>query len=250
MHIDAVVLAGGDAAQVDPALSGPKSLIEIGGRPMISYVMDALSGCPALGEVVLALPEGAEKQPFEVFGGLVMGGTTGVVDAITKSINLVGESGYILIVSSDTPMISSMAINDFLDNCRQKEAQIYYSIITQEATQAAFPETRRTYMRLKDGAFTGGNVHLAEKATFLRNITQGNQLFNLRKNPISLISLLGIGFVIKYITGRLDIETLENKAQELLHADVKAIITRYPELGVDVDKPEDLKLVEAQLLAR
>ena len=250
MHIDAVVLAGGEAANVDPTFSGLKSLIDIGGRPMISYVMDALSGCPALGEVVLALPERAEKGPFEIFGGLVMEGTTGVIDAIAKSISLVGENGYILIVSSDTPMIHSLAINDFLDNCRQEEAQIYYSIISREDNEAAFPETRRTYMRLKDGVFTGGNVHLVEKATFLRNITRGNQLFNLRKNPISLIGLLGIGFVIKYLTGRLDIETLEDKAQELLHADVKAVVTRYPELAVDVDKPEDLRLVETHLAAR
>lgn len=250
MHIDVVVLAGGDASKVNPAFSGPKSLIDIGGRPMISYVMDALSDCPALGEIVLALPEGAEKGPFEAFGGLIVEGTTGVVDGIAKSINLVGENGYVLIVSSDTPMIRSLAINDFLDNCQQEEAQVYYSIISKEDIQDAFPDTRRTYMRLKDGVFTGGNIHLADKATFLRNMTEGNQLFNLRKNPLSLIGLFGIGFVLKYITGRLDIETLENKAQELLHADVKAVVTRYPELGVDVDKPEDLRLVETHILAR
>lgn len=250
MQIDVVVLAGGDAAAVDPSFSGPKSLINIAGRPMISYVLDALAGCPALGELVLALPEGAKTQPFEALGGRVLEGTTGVVDAIAKAIDLVGDNGYMLIVSSDTPMIHSLAINDFLDSCRQEEAQVYYSIISQETTEAAFPDTRRTYMRLKDGVFTGGNVHLAEKATFLRNITQGNQLFNLRKNPLSIISLLGIGFVLKYITGRLDIETLEDKAQKLLNANVKAIVTRYPELGVDVDKPEDLRLVETYLLAR
>ncbi len=248
MDIDVVVLAGGDASQVDPAFSGPKSLIDIGGRPMVSYVMDALAGSTGLRQVVIALPEGVDQAPFAALGGLVVEGTTGVVDAIKKSILKLGPDGYVLIVSSDAPMINSDAIDDFTNDCRLEEAQVYYSIIRREDTEAVFPETRRTYMKLRDGTFTGGNVHLFEKATFMRNIENGNRLFNLRKNPISLVSLLGIGFVLKYLTGRLNLETLERKARELLGASVRAVVTTHPELAVDVDKADDLRLVQAHLV--
>jgi molybdopterin-guanine dinucleotide biosynthesis protein A len=250
MNIDVVVLAGGDAGKVDPSLSGPKSLIEIGGRPMISYVMGALKGCPDLDEVIIALPEGADRTPFEDFTERIVEGTSGVVDAIYKSVHILGEIGYILIVSSDAPMIHSEAINEFLRNCQKEKAEIYYSVIRREVTEKVFPGTRRTYMRLKDGTFTGGNIHLVKKAAFVRNMSIGERLFNLRKHPLALISLLGLGFVLRYFTGRLDVEAVENKAGEILGAKVKAIITRYPELGIDVDKPEDLALVQAHLVGK
>ena len=156
MIIDAVVLAGGEASKVDPSLSGPKSLIDIGGRPMISYVMDALNGCADLRQVVIALPEEAERARFESMADAVVEGTTGVIDAITKTIYTVGENGYILVVSSDTPMMSSEAVNEFLSSCRREEAQVYYSIIPRGVMESGFPGTRRTYLRLKDGTVTGG----------------------------------------------------------------------------------------------
>ena len=53
MKVDVVVLAGGDASKVVPSLSGPKSLIDIAGRPMISYVTDALRHCRDLCVVAL-----------------------------------------------------------------------------------------------------------------------------------------------------------------------------------------------------
>jgi hypothetical protein len=105
-------------------------------------------------------------------------------------------------------------------------------------------------MRLKDGTFTGGNVHLVRKTTFIRNLKTGERLFDLRKHPLSLVSLLGIGFMLRYFTGRLDTEGLERKAGELLEAKVKAVSVSYPELGVDVDKPADLALVQAYLIGR
>lgn len=242
MKIDVVVLAGGEASQVVDTLSGPKSLIDIGGRPMISYVMDALRQCPDLGRIVIALPTGADAVPFLGFSDLIAVDTTGVVDAIAKAIKVVGEEGSLLIVSSDAPMISSRAITDFLDLCRAAPADIHYTIIPKEATDAAFPGTRRTYVRLRDGTFTGGNVHLTRKDTFIRNQETGERLFAKRKSPLGLLRLLGITFVFKFLTGRLTIDLLEKKVGQLLTAKTKAVVTSYPELGVDVDKPEDLRI--------
>src|SRR3990170_4063068 len=168
MKIDAVVLAGGDANQVVPSLSGPKSLIDIAGRPMISYVMDALRRCPDLEKIAIALPQGTDTAAFAGLADQLVTGTRGVVDAIDRAIKLLGPEGFILIVSSDTPMISARAVNDFLASCGREEADIYYTIIPKETTEAVFPGTKRTYIRLRDGRFTGGNVHLVRKETFLK----------------------------------------------------------------------------------
>src|SRR3990170_248693 len=140
---------------------------------------------------------------------------------------------------------SSRAVNDFLASCGREEADIYYTIIPKETTEAVFPGTKRTYIRLRDVRFTGGNVHLVRKETFLKTKTAGERIFAKRKSPFGLIRLLGFTFVTKFLLGRLTIASLEQKAGRSLSARVKAVVTAYPELGVDVDKPEDLRLAQA-----
>lgn len=250
VDIDVIVLAGGEASKVDPAFSGPKSLIEICGQPMLSYVMEALAGCTDLREIVVTLPVGVDVTRFAGLAERFVEGTTDVIDAIEKAIDILGKDGYILVVSSDTPLIHSAAIKGFIDKCRQEKAEVYYSIIRRETTEELFPGSHRTYLRLRDGTFTGGNVHLVAKDAFLRNMKTTKRLFGLRKRPVSILSMLGLTFVLRYFFGRLYVKTLENKAEDLFDAQVKAIITSYPELGVDVDKREDLELVEAHLAGK
>jgi len=247
MKIDAVVLAGGEASKVVPSLTGPKSLIPIGGRPMISYVMDALRQCSRLDKIVVALPAGTDPDDFAGLGAELVLDTRGVIDAIDRVINATNEDGYILVVSSDTPMVSVGAIDDFLTACERESADIYYMIISEESIDSRFPGTKRTYARLRDGVFTGGNVHLTKKETFLRNKEMGGRLFAERKSPFGLLRLLGIGFLVKYVFRRLTIASLEKKAGLLLAAKVKAVVTDHPELGIDVDKPEDLQIARDYL---
>lgn len=247
MKVDAVVLAGGDASQVVSTLSGPKSLINIAGRPMIEYVTDALHRCPDLNDIVIALPAGTDPDAFAGLNTKIVTQTSGVVDAIDKALKALDKDGYVLVVSSDAPMIGKDALEDFLASCKAVEAEIYYSVVPKEATEAVFPGTRRTYIRLRDGIFTGGNVHLVSKDAFGRTKGVGEEIFAKRKSPIGLIKLLGFTFVVKFLFGRLTVSSLEAGAGRALGAKVKAVTTDYPELGVDVDKPEDLQLAETYL---
>ncbi len=250
MKIDVVVLAGGDASKVGSTLDGPKSLINIAGRPMIDYVMEALRRCSALNEIAIALPAGIDQAAFTDFPGRIIPDTRGVVNAMLKATELFDDEGYLMAVSSDAPMISAQAIDDFVQKCENNPADLYYTIIPKTVTEAAFPGSKRTYFHLKEGAFTGGNVHMIKKSTFVDNLGLEEQIFAMRKKPISLIRMLGIGFVLKFALGRLSITSVEEKAGSAFRAKMKAIITTYPELGVDVDKPEDLELAEFFLKAQ
>ena len=64
------------------------------------------------------------------------------------------------------------------------------------------------------------------------------------KNPLAQARLFGMDLVLKYVTGRLSIREVEERFHEILNLTGKAIISNYAEVGVDVDKPSDLKLAE------
>ncbi len=72
----------------------------------------------------------------------------------------------------------------------------------------------------------------------------GKKLVANRKQPIAQARLFGLDLVFKYISGRLSIPEVEERFAQVMHLKGKAIISRYAEVGVDVDKPSDLKLAE------
>ena len=117
-----------------------------------------------------------------------------------------------------------------------------WSIIPKDSCERRFPEGRRTYVRLRDGTFTGGNgVVLTRQFVAMRGELIG-RLYAARKNPVKLAALLGIGILFGLVTGRLRLAQLEARASRLVGGRVAAVISTYPELGFDVDKLEDLNL--------
>jgi hypothetical protein len=54
---------------------------------------------------------------------------------------------------------------------------------------------------------------------------------------------LGVGFVIKFLLRLLTLAEAERKVSQLLGM-IKGVvvISKYPEVGVDIDKPNDLEL--------
>ena len=55
---------------------------------------------------------------------------------------------------------------------------------------------------------------------------------------------VGFGFVLKFLLHRLTLSDIELRASELLGFSGKAVVSHYPEIGMDVDKEEDWQLLE------
>ena len=70
------------------------------------------------------------------------------------------------------------------------------------------------------------------------------RVVSLRKKPWKLARLLGLTFVFKFFMQQLSLSELERRVSQLLGVRGVAIISPYPEIGTDVDKPSDLELAE------
>jgi hypothetical protein len=62
--------------------------------------------------------------------------------------------------------------------------------------------------------------------------------------------VIGLSCALKLLVGILTIEEAEKRVSKLIRARGKAIITREVEIGMDVDKKEDLILVRNALSIR
>ena len=243
--VDAVVLAGGidrgEIAEETGVIYRP--LLDIGGSPIIQRVLASLRGAVDVGDVVLVAPTEVHDVVGEEAVDVRVGAGDSFVDNIANGVRATApEVDNVLIITGDLPLITPAAINDLVEQAESVRADVIYPIIPKESSERSFPGGKRTYVKLRDGVFTGGNgVVLARNFIELRRDLIA-RLFAARKNPIRLASIFGLGFVLGLLTGRLTLADLETRAGEIIGSRVAAVITAHPELGFDVDKIADLNL--------
>lgn len=247
--IDAVVLAGSpNIGQLKDCSSAEnEALINIGDRAMIDYVITALQGSSEIGRIVVVGPV-KELSYLREKGNIIIApsGRT-AIESVENGIALLETDSMVLIATSDIPLITSTAIDDFLNLCRGKQGDLFYPIVPKEVNDLKYPGVRRTYVRLKEGKFTGGNLFLVNPAVVRKCAEKAEQFVAYRKKPLSLCKLIGFGFVIKYLFHRLSLAEAERQVSKLLSIKGFGVISSYPEVGIDVDKPSDLELVRKVL---
>lgn len=239
-RVDAVILAGGSGIEEgNPA----KSMLPLGSRLMVDYVVDALKNCQSVENIVLVGPEelksyyGPETRCLLALpGATLLESFMSGVDALETS------SPWILVCTGDIPFLTTEAVDDYLAQCQKQDVDFYYPIIRKETAERRFPGVRRTYASLREGSFTGGNLLLIRREIIQRCLSTAEEFVRLRKNPAALARLVGFGMLWKYFLGQLTIAEAERRVSHLLGVRGTAVISGYPEIGVDVDKPSDLEL--------
>jgi len=249
---DAIVLAGGVTSEELKKVApyDNEALIIIGNYPMIYYILKSLRASEKVRRICIAAPpavrEVVKGDPDLLFA-------EAGEDAIATFLNGLerlkeeGTTEKVLVMTCDIPFITKEAIDDLLERCEQLQADFYYPFTSKEANEQKFPGVRRTYVKLKDGIFTGGNLFVIRPEIVPRVIDMGRKQVANRKNPLAMGRLLGLGLVWSYLWGRLTTDAVEKRFNKVLGIRGKGIISPYAEVGVDVDKPSDLELAERVL---
>ncbi|NLB88108.1 MAG: NTP transferase domain-containing protein [Syntrophomonadaceae bacterium] len=254
MQYDAIILAGGLSSSELKKLApyDNEALILIGQYPMIFYVYKALRKSPMIRNIVISGPVDALRNLFAKEEGLFfVDSGENAVESFLNAVNLLKDNSItekLLVLPTDIPFITKDAIEDFISRCNREEgADFYYPVTSKEINETKFPRVSRTYVKLKEGVFTGGNLFLVRTAIIDNMVDIAIKLVERRKNPLAIAKLFGLNLVIKYIIGRLTIHAAEKRFYEVTKIKGKAIISPYAEIGVDVDKPSDLELAQKYL---
>lgn len=250
MKASAVVLAGRDNTGRLRECSGEayEALIEIAGLPMAQYVVNALRACQYIGRVVVVGPRAALEERLQGEGlEFVDRGESLLDNVMLGASHLAGEEGKVLVATSDIPLLTPMVVEDFLLRCASREANLHYPIVSRRDTEARFPRARRTYVRLREGAYTGGNMMLLDPWVIDACARVASRFIAARKQPLKLATLLGFSFIVRFLLGRLALAQAEERVSRILGIRGAAVISPWPEVGMDVDKPEDLELAKVIL---
>ena len=246
MQVDALVIAGGSSDKLQNYREVAKeALIPIGDKVMVEYVLEALEGTPGISKIAVVGPNELKNIFAHKEKLIIAGEGKSAIDSIINGLELLKPQGRVLILTADIPLISPVAISEFLDACKDTSVDIYYPIVPKEAYEDKYPGIKRTYVTTKDGTYTGGNAFFINPNIADRCAETAKKLVKLRKSPLALSSLIGWKFILKLITKRITIEEAEEKFSDLLGVKGRVVFSLYPEIGMDVDKPSDLQLVNS-----
>ncbi|MCL6613439.1 MAG: nucleotidyltransferase family protein [Firmicutes bacterium] len=241
--MNAIVLAGGKAEGMR-GRDGYRAGLVVGGRSLLEQALRALAGLPDLGRVVLVGPEELVPEEYRLTIAEVLRPGDDLFTNLKRGLAVLPVDEPVLVLSSDLPLLTRAALLDFVRQCGKREAEVYYPIIRREIYEEAYPGSRRTYVRVRDGTFTGGNVALLTPAAFLRHEKLFARAIAHRKHPLRLAPLLGLGLLPRLFLRSLTVAEIEARVAARLGLRAAAIESRFSEMGFDVDTEADLEWIE------
>jgi len=249
MMVDAVVLAGGDGAVIDPAVRF-KGLLTIAGKPMVEWVVDALREAETVHEIAVVVPTAENLGSWVDKVDKLVVSDGAFAENVLAGVHSFREDRPVLVATGDIPALTPAAIDDYVERSLASAAEVTYPLVRKDDMLAQFPGSERTFVKITGGSVTGGNVALVTPSVVERSTEIGQRLFDTRKSAVKMAQVLSVGFVIRLVSGRLRPQDVEARMEKLLGARCAAIFTSEASIGADIDKPVDVIVAERVLYER
>ncbi len=252
--MDAIVLAGGSPQSEEPLYTyskgHPKALIDVAGKPMVQWVLDALGDAKNVDNVIvvgLTSKSGLHcKKPLHYLsnqGKMVSNITSGV----EKSLELNHKNRYVLLVSSDIPAVRANMIDWLIQKCMETQDDVYYGVAPREVMDKRYPNSKRTFLHLKDMEVCQADMHIMDVRMVNQDPDTWETLIERRKNPVSLAAAIGPVTAFLVQTRQATLSDLVARVSERKGIKGRAIVWPYAEPCMDVDKPNQLEMMRADL---
>lgn len=231
--MEAVVLAGGKEK---------RALMELGGKPLLSYVLSALLGSKYIDRVFVVgdgLPLPEDERIISIPEG------EDFVANLMKGIeHCQGE--YVLVSSADLPFLTASAVDKFIEKALPLQADFAYPTVNKEVFEKKAPHIDKTFVTLREGRFAGGNVVLLSRSFVLRRREVIERAYEVRKSPLKIAFFLGIEFLLRFLLQQFGIPALplsqvERLMSKALKGKIRSVVVDYPHLSADVDDEDDLR---------
>ena len=251
----AIVTAGGIPEPGDPLYTytqgKPKALVEIAGKPMVQWVIDAFEAARMIeGVLLIGLDPDTPIQCTKPVTHLPnqSGMLENVLMGVQEILRISPEPQQVLVSSSDIPSIRGEMVDWVVENAAQSDDDVYYNVITQEVMEKRFPTSKRTYIHLKDMVVCGGDMNMVHTRALTSDMDFWREVIATRKNPIKQASLIGFSTVFRLLIRQITLQQTVKNVAKRVHLTGRALVCPYAEIAMDVDKPHQLEILQADLM--
>ncbi len=252
--MDAIVTAGGIPLPEDPLYSytegHSKAMLAIAGKPMIQWVLDALSASKSVDNVIIiGMTENSGVTCSKPVHYLPSEGRmlANIVAGVHKSLELDSKTEYVLIVSSDIPALSGEMVDWLVGEVDKDPGDIHYGVIPRAVMEKRFPDSRRTWTHLKGLDVCGADINVTHIRMATEHLETWEELIGKRKSPLKQAATIGLGTLLLLVLRRLTLDDLVRRVSKQIGIRGKAVVWPWAEAGMDVDKPHQLEIMRADL---
>ncbi|TFH37837.1 MAG: hypothetical protein E4G99_01375 [Anaerolineales bacterium] len=254
--MDAVLLAGGIPQPDEPlyieSQGRSKAMIDIAGKPMAQWVLDAHGLSQHIENVILI--------GLDPLSGLTctkpltfLPDGKGLLDNVLLSLAHVRQhtpgATHVLFSSTDIPAVTQKMIDWRIEAARMEDTDLDYIVVERHTMETRFPASRRSFVRLRDVEVCGGDINVIN-VNLTENTALWERLVAARKSARRQASLLGYGLLFRLLTRRITLHQAETEISQRMDLRGHVVISPYAELAMDVDKPEQLEILRQDLAAR
>jgi NDP-sugar pyrophosphorylase family protein len=252
--MDAIIIAGGIPKPGEPLYETtkgkPKAMLEIAGKSMIQWVLDALENSDKVDQIVISgLPENfaLESNKTKAYIPTQNDMLENVKAGILKILELNPDAKQIIVASSDIPTIKPEMIDWLVDSCSDPDYDFYYNVVTRETMETRFPHSNRSFVRLKDVEVCGGDINVINSTAVTKNNELWGKIVAARKNAVKQAYLIGIDNLILLLLRAVDLEGAVKRVSKRMNIKAKVLLCPYAEMAMDVDKPHQLEMIRKDM---
>jgi len=257
MRMIAIVTAEGEIEPNQPFYEtthgGLKSMINIAGKPMVQWMLDALGRSGSITRViVVGLPPETDlicNHPLTLLpntGNMLNNIRAGAIEGQ----RLAPNETHAIVATSDIPALRFETVDWLACQCLDLDQDIYYTLIERSAMEDQFPGVKRDYIHLKDMQVCGGYMHCLRLQAAVDESPLWKRLSDSRKGPFRQASILGYDAMLFMMLRRLSLKAAETAICKRLGVQGKGVLCPYPEAGMNVERPAQLEIMREYLARR
>jgi GTP:adenosylcobinamide-phosphate guanylyltransferase len=248
--VDIVVLAA-DRGATDPVAAAGnapgKVLVDVGGRPMLARVLDAVARAAGVRTIIVVCPDAPGYHAVLASAGapVRIDPAEGPAASVNAALALRPDDGAVVVATGDHALLEPGWVNQFVERASACGADAVVGVVDHAGVARRFPDSRRTRYRFADIAVCGANLFYFADAGARRAVSQWQTFEAYRKRPWRIVAKLGPANLLRYMSGRLTLTQATEALSRRLGVRVRAVLIDDPCAAVDVDSPADLEQVRA-----
>jgi len=228
-----------------------KCLAPVGGTAMLQRVVEALAASPEIGRIAVSLRDAAVLQQLPVLAPLVQSGRVFALQAADSPSRSVLQAEAelerpfpLLITTADHALLTAAMVAHFCAASRGSGATVTAGLTASGVLLQRYPQSQRTYLKFRDERYSGSNLFAVMNEAGMALPRLWLRVEQERKRPWRIAAIFGPRLLIGYLLRRFTLDEAMSRISERLGLRVAAVKMPFAEAAIDVDKPEDLALVE------
>jgi hypothetical protein len=115
--------------------------------------------------------------------------------------------------------------------------------------ETRFPNSHRTYTKLKDMQICGADMNIAHVTMATEHLDMWEELIGNRKSPLKQAATIGFGTLFLLAAGQLTLADAVERVMKRIGIRGRPIVWEHAEPCMDVDKPHQLEIMRVDLAA-